>query len=68
MKLRGEEALSFAEKCLLSKSWLTSGFASTKGSKFIRDVIKFLLQKKQTRKMSCFSSFKPRHQHGNFIN
>ena len=38
MKLRGEEALSFAEKCLLSKSWLTSGFASTKGSKFIRDV------------------------------
>ena len=60
MKLRGEEALSFAEKCLLSKSWLPSGFASTKGSNLIRDVFKFLLQKEQTRKMSCFSSFKLR--------
>ena len=59
MKLRGEEALSFAEKCLLSKSWLPSGFASTKGSKLIRDVFKFLLKKEQTRKMSNFSSSKP---------
>ena len=60
MKLRGEEALSFAEKCLLSKSWLPSGFASTKGSKLIRDVFKFLLKKEQIRKMSCFSLFKLR--------
>ncbi len=55
MKLGGEEALSFAEKCkMLCKSWLTSGFASTKGSKFIRDI--FLLKNKQTRKIICFSS------------
>ena len=59
MKLRGEEALSFAEKFLLSKSWLPSGYASTKQCQRVQTLLEmyvftFLLQKEQTRKMSCF--------------
>ena len=61
MKLRAEEALSFAEKCLLSKSWLPSGFASTKGSNLSRDVCIYLFTPKGTNKENeLFSSFKLR--------